>query len=140
MKKLIMTLLLFFIATAHALEQADSQSAPQKGKLNYTTMEEKRRGLWKAFHKIRFEKFGKSQEVKLYAEDDSLTRICFICDKGLFIFYWDKTGGRIVKIQHAKMIIYDRINRITFERKRKEGNGAFKLWYYETEELSIGVP
>jgi len=128
-----LTLLLLF--TSNSYIYAKAETITQKGKLKCTSIKEKRKELWKSFNKIRNKKFGKLKKIDLYAENDSLTRICFICDKGLFVFYWNKEEGHIERIRHAKMIVYDRINRITFDRKRE----AFKLWYYGTEELSIGA-
>ena len=139
MKKTTLTTFLLFSIIGYTYAQTLAQTIPQKEKLKYSTMEEKRKELWKDFHKIRFEKFGEFQEINLYAENDLLTRICFICNKGLFIFYWNKSEGHIKKIQHAKMIMYNNINRITFGYKEKEDLGFFKLWHYETEELSIGI-
>lgn len=139
MKKTILAIFLLFSIIGYAYAQTVAQTILQKEKLRYSTIEEKRKELWKDFHIIRFEKFSEFQEINLYAENDSLTRICFICDKGLFIFYWNKSEGHIKKIQHAKMIMYDSINRITFGHKEKKDLGFFKLWHYETEELSINI-
>ena len=102
--------------------------------------DELRKELWKEFNKIRFEKFGKFQKINIYAENNSLTRICFICDKGLFVYYHkdfnNDSLSHIERVVQPKFMDYDMINRITFEKEKDFG--FFKLWYYETEELSIG--
>ncbi len=102
-----------------------------------------RKKLWEEFHKVRFEKFNKFQEIDLYEENDSLTRICFICDKGLFIYYHrdpsNNGKSHIEPVIQAKEIKYDSINRITYAKNEKLNFGFFKLWYYETEESSIGA-
>ena len=139
MKATILTLFLLLYLACYSAAQDDIKTESKKDSLKNTSFEEKGKELWKVFHKVRFKKFGKFQDIDLYAENVALTRICFICDKGLFIFYWDKGEGHIEQINPAKLMMYDRINRITFEEaKNKEGLGFFKLWYYETEELSIG--
>ena len=131
-KKLITLMLLCTVSYVHA------QTLPQKNAPAYENREAKREALWKDFHKARVERFGQSQDIKIYAENDSLSRLCFICDKGLYIFRWNKSEGEIENIQHAKAIMYDKINRITFEHKTEEDLGFFFLWYYETEELRVG--
>ena len=103
--------------------------------------EQKRKELWQGFHKASFEKFGKMPKINIYAENDSLTKICFICNKELFVYNHkdsNKKGiSHIETVVHAKLLMYDTINRITYE---KESNiGCFNLWYYETKELSIGA-
>ena len=137
MKRTTLTLFLLFNIANYTYAQTDSQTIPQKEKLKYTSHEEKRKKLWKDFNKIRLEKFGGFQEIDLYAEDNSLTRICFICDKGLFVFYRNKSESYIEKIKHTKLIKYDKINRITYGEINNFG--FFKLWYYETVELSVGA-
>jgi hypothetical protein len=139
MKATILTLFLLLSLACYSPAQNDIKTESKKDSLKKTSVEEKRKELWNVFHQVRFEKFDKFQDIDLYAENNSLTRICFICDKGLFVFYWDKGEGHIEQMKPAKLIMYNRINRITFEEaKNKEGLGFFKLWYYETEELSIG--
>lgn len=115
-----------------------TETAPQKDSLAYKARAEKRKALWKDFHRAGFEKYGKVQDIMIYAEDDSLTRVCYISEDGLFVFRWGKSTGTIEKVTHAKMIKYDKINRITYEKRSPEALGTFSLWYYETKELSIG--
>ena len=138
MKATILTLFLLLSLASYSPAQNYIKTESKKDTLKKTSVEEKRKELWKVFHKVRFERFDEFQDIDLYAENNSLTRICFICDKGLFIFYWDEGESHIEQINPAKLMMYNRINRITFEEANKEGPGFFKLWYYETEELSIG--
>jgi hypothetical protein len=112
----------------------------QYSPITVDTIENKRKEIWKDFHKVRFNKFGKFQKINLYAENNPLTKICFICDQGLFIYYHKDPNhdglSHIDRVEHAKSLVYDRINRITYEKWKDLG--FFRLWYYETEELSIG--
>ena len=133
MRATLLTVLLLCVTCC-----ASPETEPQKDRLAYKTRAEQRKALWKDFHKARFKKYGKFQDIRIYAEDDSLTRVCYISEDGLFIFRWGKSTGTIEKVVHAKMIMYDKINRITFEKKSPEAIGSFSLWYYETRELSIG--
>ena len=133
MKTAILTVVLLCATSYASLE-----TQPQKDSVSYKTTAEKRKALWKDFHKARFEKYGKFQDIRIYAEDNSLTRVCYISEEGLFIFRWGKSTGTIEKVTHAKMIKYDKINRITFEKKSPEALGSFSLWYYESRALSVG--
>lgn len=135
MKKIFVIFLLLFINVNYGLPQGQAHTLPQKEDHKYTGTTEKRKGLWKEFHKARYPYFGKAQKVDLYAENHALTRICFICDHGLYIFYWQKSEARIEKIEPAKFLKYDQINRIIYEKNG--GKGFFQLWHYETMELSI---
>lgn len=140
MKNKIVALLvtvLFCTIGNFSFAQTPLKTEPQMVNYKYSEIEEKRKGLWEEFHKIRFGYFGDFKEINLYAEDNSLTRVCFICDKGLFIFHWNKTDGTIQRVEHAKLIDYNKINRITYETTNRLS--FFKLWYYEKEELRIGA-
>jgi hypothetical protein len=134
MKKTLLFAIMALLCITLPVFSEDYKSTSEK-------LEKKRKEVWEEFHKVRFEKFGKFQKIDLYAENDSLTEICFICDKGLFIYYYrDSNNNGISHIEpvvHAKVVKYDTINRITYEKWNS--NGFFKLWYYETEELSIGA-
>ena len=115
----------------------DIRTLPQKIDYKYSEKDAKRKGLWKDFYKIQTKYFGKMQNIHIYAENNSSTKICFICNKGLYIFSWQKTGGNIEKVQHAKMILYDNINKITFEERN--GFGRFILWHDKTEMLLVAA-
>lgn len=97
----------------------------------------RRKAFWGEFHKIRFEKYGKFQEIDIYAEDDKLTRICYISGNQLLFFYYkdpnNANKSHIEKMIFAKRVMLDRINRITYD----PGNQMFHLWYYGKLELSI---
>jgi hypothetical protein len=138
MKKIIFATLFLMIAN-YSFSQVSLETIPEKQKTDYKYSEkdEKKQGLWKDFYKTQIEYFGEIQEINLYAENDSFTKICFICEKGLFVFSWNKSEGNIEKTIHAKHISYKNINRITFERNN--GLGFFKLWYNQREELAIGA-
>jgi hypothetical protein len=133
MKKLILIALCICVSC-----YAESETQPQKESVTYKTVTEKREALWKDFHKVRFDKYGKFQDIRIYAEDESLTKICYISEDGLFIYRWDKSPGEIERVIHAKKIMYDKINRITFDKPSPENHGSFILWYYGTCELVIG--
>ena len=114
------------------------ETLPQKTDYRFSERDAKIKGLWKDFYKMQIKHFGKIQKIDTYAENNSLTKICFICNKSLYIFSRLKTGGRIERIHNAQLILYDRINKITFE----ECNGfeRFILWSDRRKMLSIGGP
>lgn len=105
---------------------------------NPATFETPRKEVWKAFNQTRLEKFGKLLKINLYAESDSLSAICFICEKGLFVYYHNDSNNKglnhIEPVEHAKLLVYSSINRITYDSKDK----YFELWSNGTKELSIG--
>ena len=131
----ILAAVIFSLGIALAVFAEDNKSASAE-------FEQKRKELWTEFQKVRFEKFGKFKKINIYAENDSLTSICFICDKGLF-FYSHKNSNmkgisHIEAVVSAKLVIYDTINRITYVRDKKSSLGFFELWHDESKELSIG--
>ncbi|NQT90065.1 MAG: hypothetical protein HQ558_02310 [Candidatus Omnitrophica bacterium] len=100
-----------------------------------------RKELWNDFNKVYYDKFGKLPDVVLYAENTSLTKICFINDRGLFIFRHndpnDSGRSSIERVVHAKFIFYSQITRITYE---KDGaHFRFKLWSNDKVELIVGA-
>lgn len=99
----------------------------------------KRREVWAEFYQISILKFGKLPKINIYGENDSLSKICFICDKGLFIYYHRdsvRNGiSHIERVSHAKFLRYDAINRISF--RHEDNREWFDLWYNETRELSF---
>ena len=78
MKATILTLFLLLNLACYSAAQADIKTESKKDSLKNTSFEEKGKELWKVFHKVRFKKFGKFQDIDLYAENVALTRICFI--------------------------------------------------------------
>ena len=119
-----------------------AQETSSNGIKELKTKDVLRKEVWKEFHKVRYEKYNEFQKIDIYAENSSLTKICYICDKGLFIYYHKDPNSngksRIEQVQHAKMIMYDTINRITYEKDENVGIGFFILWHYETKELMVG--
>lgn len=125
--------------TNYSFSQVALETEPQKQKTDfkYSKKEEKRKALWKDFYTTQTEYFGEIQKIKLYSENNSLTKICFICEKGLFVLSWNKSEGNIRQVIHAKRLSYENINRITFEIEK--GLGLFKLWTNQIEQLAIGA-
>ena len=106
-----------------------------------TTEAIKRDQVWKEFHEVRYKMFGKFQDVDVYAENKNLTRICYISNGQVFMYYHKDPNNngvsRVERVMHGK-VISPRINRITYRTSENTRAGAFILWYYETAELSIG--
>ena len=105
------------------------------------TTEKERKVVWKAFHEVRFAKFGKFQHVDVYAEKPDFSQICYMNDGVVYIFYYkdpNKEGvSHIQQAKHAK-VINPKINRITYIKSKDLKTGSFQLWHYENLELSMG--
>ncbi len=122
MKKLVFLLLaLFAIAIiAHADDQADA----------------KRKTLWLEFGKARPADVT-WQSITVYAENPSLTQICFRANGTTYIF--DLASKATKPVQHAKALPGGMINAITFHPSQDGASGAFMLWSNGEFELSIGA-
>src|SRR5687767_5479581 len=88
---------------------------------------EKRAALWKAFAE------ASRDDVRVYAENPSLTQICYRASGKTLLF--SLASGKVEQIVHAKTVPF--VNRITYERI---GNAAaYILWYNGAEMLRVGV-
>jgi len=109
---------------------------------NIKTRDELSKDLWAEFYDVRTKENKKFKKLELYGVNDSLTQICFISDEKLYMFYYKHSdhGGesRIELIQHAKLINYSGINRISYEKDEDAQIGFFKLWTNGHVELSVG--
>ena len=101
-----------------------------------------RKNLWNEFQLLRHKNIDQYGHVRLYAENSSLNRICFISDKGLFLFIFKDQNAdgksRIERIQHAKLVMYDTINRLSYDKDEDVEIGFFNLWNSGNVELSVG--
>jgi hypothetical protein len=88
---------------------------------------EKRGALWKAFAEVS------RDDVRVYAENPSLTQICYRAGGKTLLF--SLASGKVEQIMHAKMVPF--VNRITYERTAS--GAAFVLWYNGAEQLRVGV-
>ncbi len=121
MKKLIFIVLAFFllVIVAHADDPADA----------------KRKTLWLEFGKARPADVT-WQSITVYAENPSLTKICFRANGVTYIF--DLATKETKPVQHAKVLPGGLINSITFVTSQDGASGAFILWSNGQLELSIG--
>ena len=67
---------------------------------------EKRAALWKAFAEVS------RDDVRVYAENPSLTQICYRAGGKTLLF--SLASGKVEQVVHAKMVPF--VNRITYER------------------------
>lgn len=101
-----------------------------------------REAIWKNFHEVRFRKFGKFQDIRIYGESHDSTKICYISGDQIYTFHYKNNEEQSVikSVASAKAIFPSKINRITWSKqKRLDGNDhyVFNLWYYEKLELTI---
>ena len=88
---------------------------------------EKLAALWKAFAEVS------RDDVRVYAENPSLTQICYRAGGKTLLF--SLASGKVEQIVQEKPTPF--VNRITYERI---GNGAaYILWYNGAEMLRVGV-
>ncbi|HEY7544316.1 MAG TPA: hypothetical protein VID27_05510 [Blastocatellia bacterium] len=122
----LMLAALFISAPATTIPRA---SDDKDGQIQ-TDENEKRKALWKALLEACPQEY---REIDVYAENPSLTQVCFRSKNRTFFF--DIRRQKVEEQLHAKML--GRINRITF---REQGSSrAFILWYCGEQELSLGV-
>ncbi len=121
MKKLVLLFvtLLLLAVVAHADDQADA----------------KRKMLWLEFGKARPADVT-WQSITVYAENPSLTRICFRANGVTYIF--DLATKQTRPVQHAKALPGEIVNSITYVTSQDGVSGAFMLWSNGRFELSIG--
>jgi hypothetical protein len=87
----------------------------------------KRAALWKAFAE------ASRDDVRVYAENPSLTQICYRAGGKTLLF--SLASGQVEQIVQEKPTPF--VNRITYERV---GNAAaYVLWYNGAEQLRVGV-
>ena len=87
----------------------------------------KRAELWKAFAEVT------RDDVRVYAENPSLTQICYRAGGKTMLF--SLKSRAVEQVMHAKQVPF--VNRITYETI---GNrAAYVLWYNGAEELRVGV-
>ena len=88
---------------------------------------EKRAALWKAFAE------ASRDDVRVYAENPSLTEICYRTGGKTMLF--SSKRGAVEQVMHAKQVPF--VNRITYETIG--GRAAYILWYNGAEQLRVGV-
>jgi hypothetical protein len=77
--------------------------------------EVKRKALWEVFQKAKPKEIG---EITVYAENPSLTTICFVADRRIYVFSFKK--GKVEECQFQKQLL--RVNKIT------AGDKSYNLW------------
>jgi hypothetical protein len=78
-----------------------------------------------------------SSRIDVYAENTSLTAICFR-SAGVTYLY-DGTSNRLSPVSHAKALPKGSVNQITFFAHQDSPTGAFILWGNGQRLLSVGV-
>jgi hypothetical protein len=74
--------------------------------------------------------------IDVYAEDTSLSAICFRSQGVTYLF--DGTSNRLSPVEHAKALPKGSVNQITFVAHRDRPGGAFILWSNGQRQLSVG--
>jgi hypothetical protein len=107
---------------------------PSQGPPAAQATESKRADLWKAFGKALPD--GVTwQAIDVYAENASLSQICFRSRGVTYVF--DLASGKTQPVLHAKALPDRSVNAITFLEGK--AGGAFILWSNGTQQLSISA-
>ncbi len=121
MKKLLFVVLaLSFLAVFARADETDAR----------------RKTLWLEFGKARPADVT-WRSITVYAENPSLTQICFRANGTTYMF--DLATKETKPVQHAKSLPEGMINSITFVTSQDGKSGSFILWSNGQFELSIGA-
>jgi hypothetical protein len=93
--------------------------------------EARREALWAALFKACPKE---AQDINVYAENDSLTQVCFRSGGQTMLF--SLRTGRAEPVHHMKALPRGSVNRITYF-SRGPDDGAFILWSNGKHQLSI---
>ena len=72
-----------------------------------------------------------SEPIKIYATDDSNTKLCYISNNIIYIY----SNGRITRPLFAKVFNIKAVNRITYYKSNS--GGSFQFWIDDELALSI---
>jgi hypothetical protein len=93
--------------------------------------EARREALWAALFKACPKE---AQDINVYAENDTLTQVCFRSGGRTMLFSL-KTGKAEV-VHHMKALPRGSVNRITYFSRGRD-DGAFILWFSGKHQLTI---
>ena len=114
---------------------AYSQEPPAPSRTSQAT-ESQRAALWKAFGRALPD--GITWEaIDVYAENPSLSQICFRARGGTYLF--DLTTRKTQPVLHAKALPDRSVNAITFLESAAEAGSVFILWSNGARQLSISA-